>query len=579
VEGGVELVSGQMLGPYQLVGLAGVGGMAEVWQAFQPRLDRYVAIKVLPHRYAAEPGFLERFEREAQAISRLDHPNILTAFDFGEQDGFTYMVTPFIGGGTLAERLGRRWSIAEVLSMLEPLGAALDYAHAQRIVHRDVKPSNVLLTEQDRVILSDFGLARILELSNLLTHTGTVIGTPSYMSPEQADCRPATPASDLYSLGVIAYELLTGQVPFEADTPLAVALAHLYKPLPPPRSVNPELSEAAAAVLLKALAKDPADRYQSGAALAEALALVGGAVRPTLAPERPPTALAARLARARTELPPSLAAAPELAAGPVQVSRPPAQEPLAVLEPGDGSTPSWRRWLLGGMAGLALLGIGLGAWRGLAPAAAGSEPAGTVLAPLPATLSTSPGPLGALVPGTIPTLASTTTPLPTAARGPSTQAPLPQSGEAGAAPSALTPTALSAPTSTPPPAPTAPARLATPPGSAPATTDSTPTSAWPAQTTAPPAPTTTDAARAAPPLPPTAPAAAAPTPPPAVPTPATVQAGGAGPAPSGTPPPPAPPPTPPAPPPPPTPPAPPPGPPPAPPGKPPGPPAPGKPGG
>ena len=270
----MELIPGAQLGPYRLIERAGQGGMAEVWKAYQPRLERFVAVKVLSHRYAALPGFLERFRRETLAISHLEHPNILTVFDSGEQDGFTYMVTPFIAGGTLAERLGRPWSAAQARAVLEPLASALDYAHAQGVIHRDLKPSNVLITEQGRIILGDFGVARVLEATESLTHAGAIVGTPAYMSPEQASGQPAGPASDLYSLGLILYELLTGRPPFQAETPLAVALAHVHQPLPPPRSLNPALTEALEAVLFKALAKDPNDRYPTGTALVQALAQV-----------------------------------------------------------------------------------------------------------------------------------------------------------------------------------------------------------------------------------------------------------------------------------------------------------------
>jgi serine/threonine protein kinase len=268
----VELVPGAALGPYLVVERAGVGGMAEVWKAYQPGLDRFVAIKVLPRHLASQPGFVERFRREALAVSRLDHPNILAVHDFGEQDGFTYMVTPFVAGGTLAQHLGRPWAIAEVQRFLDPLAAALDYAHQAGIVHRDVKPSNVLISDQGRVLLSDFGVARVLESSPALTAAGTLVGTPAYMAPEQVEGRGAGPACDLYSLGIILYEALTGRVPFQADTPLAVALAHIQRPIPLPRSVNPAITEATQAVLLKALAKSPTDRYASATALIVAVA-------------------------------------------------------------------------------------------------------------------------------------------------------------------------------------------------------------------------------------------------------------------------------------------------------------------
>ena len=191
----MELSPGLTVGVYRLTGPAGAGGMAEVWRAYDVRLERYVAIKFLSPRYASDSTYLERFAREARSISRLDHPNILTIYDYGEQDGWTYMVSPFIGGGTLAARLHRGpWTIAEAVEVLEPLASALDYAHGEGLVHRDVKPSNVLFTERGRLVLSDFGIARMVEASTLLSQAGLVVGTPMYMSPEQADGQRAGPA-------------------------------------------------------------------------------------------------------------------------------------------------------------------------------------------------------------------------------------------------------------------------------------------------------------------------------------------------------------------------------------------------
>ncbi|MFN8632311.1 MAG: serine/threonine-protein kinase [Chloroflexota bacterium] len=268
----MDLIPGAALGPYRLSAPAGAGGMAQVWRAYDTRLDRYVAIKFLSPQYATDSTYLERFRREARAISRLDHPNILTIFDFGEQAGWTYMVSPFLGGGTLAARLGRGpWPVAEALPILESLASALDYAHAEGIVHRDVKPSNVLMNERGRLVLSDFGIARMVEGSATLSLAGVVVGTPMYMSPEQADGSPAGPSSDLYSLGIVAYEMLTGRPPYVAETPLALLRAHVDRPLPPPRSLNPLLSIPVEAVLFKVLAKSSADRFPTCTAFVAAL--------------------------------------------------------------------------------------------------------------------------------------------------------------------------------------------------------------------------------------------------------------------------------------------------------------------
>ena len=175
--------------------------MAEVWKAVQPSLDRIVAIKVLPRHLAGEPGYLERFQREARAISRLDHPNILGIHDFGEDDGYTYMVMPFLAGGTLSRNLGQPWSVQAAVGILEPLASALDYAHARGIIHRDVKPSNVLIGEGGRVVLGDFGIARMTEASLAVSGTGNIIGTPAYMAPEQVQGihGPRPPATSIRS--------------------------------------------------------------------------------------------------------------------------------------------------------------------------------------------------------------------------------------------------------------------------------------------------------------------------------------------------------------------------------------------
>jgi serine/threonine protein kinase len=272
--GQTDLAPGVMVGPYRLIEPAGSGGMAEVWRAYDARLERNVAIKFLSPRHATDPSYLDRFQHEARAVSKLDHANVLTVLDYGEQDGWTYMVSPFIGGGTLAEKFHRGpWAAAEAVPVLEALAAALDYAHREGIVHRDVKPSNVLFTERGRLVLSDFGVAQMLENTTFLHDAGRIIGTPMYMSPEQADGQRASAASDLYSLGIVAYEMLTGRPPFMAETPLAMLRAHLDKPLPPACSLNPNLPEAVEAALFKAMAKNPADRFATGQEFVGALRL------------------------------------------------------------------------------------------------------------------------------------------------------------------------------------------------------------------------------------------------------------------------------------------------------------------
>jgi len=262
---------GQMLGQYHIVQQIGVGGMATVYKAYQASMDRYVAVKVLPHNLAQITQFIERFEREAKAIAKLEHPHILPAYDFGEEEGITFIAVRYMDGGTLKDRMaGGMLPLDEVSRIFNQIGGALDYAHRMGVIHRDLKPSNVLLNSQGDVFLADFGLARILSLSQQTTGS-SVIGTPAYMSPEQGQGLKADHRSDIYSLGVMLYEMVTGHVPYEAETPMGVVLKHIRDPLPSPRTFFPDLSESVEGVILKAMAKEPDDRYQSAAEMVEAL--------------------------------------------------------------------------------------------------------------------------------------------------------------------------------------------------------------------------------------------------------------------------------------------------------------------
>jgi serine/threonine protein kinase len=262
---------GKTLGKYQIVEQVGKGGMATVFKAYQPGLDRYVAVKVLPAYYAHEEGFAERFVREAKAIARLDHPNILPVYDFGQDDGLSYIVMKYVAGGTLKDRLGEALTIQQTLPILKQIAAALDHAHDLGILHRDVKPGNILIDEKGWVYLSDFGLAKMVEGSVQLTGTGTGVGTPAYMSPEQGQGHRVDERTDVYSLGVTLYEMLTGRVPYEAETPMAVVVKHITSPLPLPRSINPAIPEPVERVILKALAKNPEDRFPRAGELVNAL--------------------------------------------------------------------------------------------------------------------------------------------------------------------------------------------------------------------------------------------------------------------------------------------------------------------
>src|SRR3989440_130261 len=262
---------GMTLGPYRVIERIGRGGMASVHRAYHPGLDRYVAIKVLPDFFADDPGYRERFQQEARSVARLKHPNILEVFDFGYEEGLAYLVLELVEGGTLQDRVGTPMELREVVRLLEQLAGALDHAHAHGILHRDIKPSNILLHKDGTPVLADFGLARMAGSLRRLTSSGTVMGTPEYMSPEQAADEAISQASDLYSFAIVAYEMLTGRVPFGADTPAAVLLSHVTKPMPSTRELRGELSAHIEEVLRRALAKRPEDRFQTAAAFVAAL--------------------------------------------------------------------------------------------------------------------------------------------------------------------------------------------------------------------------------------------------------------------------------------------------------------------
>ncbi len=258
---------GQMLGPYRIVHQIGQGGMASVYKAYQPSMDRNVAIKVLPSQLAESPEFTARFQQEARIIARLEHPHILPVFDYGESDGITYFVMRYLEAGTLKSKMeAGPLSWDEIDRLFTQLADALGYAHSQGVVHRDLKPGNALVDEQGNIFLTDFGIAKLLEsASPRLTQTDAIMGTPAYISPEQAKALPVDQRSDIYSLGIILYEMVTGRVPFTADTPLAVILKHVSDPLPLPSILKPDIPESVEQVILKALAKEPDNRYSTTA--------------------------------------------------------------------------------------------------------------------------------------------------------------------------------------------------------------------------------------------------------------------------------------------------------------------------
>ena len=253
----MEDLIGKQLGPYQVVAQLGMGGMATVFKAYQPKMDRYVALKVLPRHFSRNPEFVSRFSREARVIANLEHPHILPVHDFGESDGYTYLVMRLVEGGSLADLLkkNRKLELAQINRIISQVGGALDYAHKKGVIHRDFKPGNVLMDEFDNCLLTDFGIAKLVEVTSHLTHTGGILGTPAYISPEQGSGKPIDSRSDIYSLGVTLYQMVVGDVPYKADTPMAVIFKHISDPLPLPRKRVPELPESIERVILKALAK------------------------------------------------------------------------------------------------------------------------------------------------------------------------------------------------------------------------------------------------------------------------------------------------------------------------------------
>jgi len=265
---------GRQLGNFKIERLLGRGGMASVYYGHDIKLQRPVAIKILDARYRGNPAYARRFVREAQMVATWRHENIVQIYYADEQDGLFYFVMEYVDGpdlGRLMSDYSQRQQLMpndEVVRIGRAVAAALDYAHQRKVIHRDVKPSNVMLTSEDRVMLTDFGLALDVQQGTL----GEVFGSAHYIAPEQArTSSSAVPQSDLYSLGVILYEMLTGAVPFDDPSPISVSLQHMTTPPPPPRQINPKISAATEAVLLKALSKAPGDRYPTGSALMDAL--------------------------------------------------------------------------------------------------------------------------------------------------------------------------------------------------------------------------------------------------------------------------------------------------------------------
>ncbi len=449
---------GEWIGPYRIEETIGQGGMSSVYRAHQSATGgaspRDVAIKVLPRQMVEDSTFLKRFQREAQVLARLDHPSIVPILDYGEHDGMPYIVMRLMKGGTLRRRLFYEGiDLATAVRVIEQVAEALDYAHAQGVIHRDLKPSNILLDENDNACLTDFGIAKMLGSASQVTGSG-VVGTPNYMSPEQCQGKPLGPASDIYALGAILFEILTGEAPYEADTPLAVMYMHVKDPVPSARERNPELPPQLDRVVARAMAKRPEDRYPSARALAADLRRVAEEVYGSAALASPPAPPATEMAHPTPpELRPAARSEGPLAGIPAPPSIPEWYTPEDAGVYGVSAPSRGAGWLAlaGGAAALVLLlgaaGLGLSMLthaRGgggalaptLPPTRTPGEPAAsprTPIADLPTVTPVTPQGAGeptgdftatatlpGVTPSVMPVLATATPILPTVTRLPAT---------------------------------------------------------------------------------------------------------------------------------------------------------------
>jgi serine/threonine protein kinase len=268
----MDTLIGQTIGPYKITEKVGEGGMAVVYKGYQQSLNRYVAVKVLRGELAQEEQFVTRFRQEALAVAGLSHPNILTVYDAGVAFGMYYIVMAYVEGGSLRDLITQGpLEIDYAISIASQLADALDHAHRQGLVHRDVKPNNVLISRDGRPLLTDFGIAKALGETKGLTRTGTAIGTPEYMAPEQIQGQPVDGRTDIYALGIVLYEMLVGWAPFSATTPVAALYKQVNEPPPPLRQANINVPGWLETVVDKALAKRPQERYQHASELADAL--------------------------------------------------------------------------------------------------------------------------------------------------------------------------------------------------------------------------------------------------------------------------------------------------------------------
>ena len=458
---------------YQLIRRIGSGGMADVFLAHDTRLDRQVAVKVLYRSHGADATMVERFKREAHAAASLDHPGIVSIYDWGETGETSYIVMAYIAGDSLKQVLGQRGPLPQIeaLGIARQVTAALAAAHAQGIVHRDIKPHNILLRPDGQVCVTDFGIARVLDQTSVTTGH-VVLGSALYLSPEQAQGQEIDTRSDIYSLGVVMFELLTGRTPFSGDSLPSLALQHLTQTPPAPSEFRPDITPNVDAVVLKALKKQPGQRYQSASEMGAAIdaareQLAGGAER-RIAPPTPQPRPA----------PPDLAVTAAMASS--------VAETTLATRTRERAARHWPLTL--GLAGLLLTGLfGLfasatGHWSGILPSRAG----GIVVTPSP---SATASPLRLVQPASTVAALATPSPAPSPTNTPTPAAtPTATKDSTPNAKSTPTPSPTSAP-ATEPPAPTPTTAPEPTPTVAPTTPPPTPTSVPTPSPTPPPSPT------------------------------------------------------------------------------------------
>jgi formylglycine-generating enzyme required for sulfatase activity/tRNA A-37 threonylcarbamoyl transferase component Bud32 len=356
-------MTGAMFGRYEIKGELGRGGMATVYHAFDPRFRREVAIKVLPHEFLHDQTFRARFEREAQSIAGLEHSAIVPVHDFGEEEGQPFLVIRFMPGGSLADWIRQGpLPLGEITTIMDRICAALDFAHSKGIIHRDVKPANILFDEPGDPYLSDFGIVKVAETTAQLTGSG-IVGTPAYMAPEMARRGGITPLIDVYALAVTLYQMLTGQLPYDAETPMGLLMAHLGEPIPDARVLRPDLPDAVQAVIERGMAKDPGERYATAGELAAALHTALSTADEVEAPlETIPLPLRPRVQPIAGTVPATEPVA-EAVTPPDDVVQLPTvpEEPSAVAEPVVAKRAAPRRGLPVWVWVIGVLGVGLAA--------------------------------------------------------------------------------------------------------------------------------------------------------------------------------------------------------------------------